>query len=370
MKVCPKCAQSFADGFRYCPKDAHELVKYDLRARIQRPRELQFLVKNNSLFARLRDEITDAANEIKRNPGGYINSMLRGEGSTRRRRRLLQAGLATALITYTSIILLVILVGLSKAPITGTKADPLHPDDDLRGPVRLLLENVKPAETAKAGRGLLGGSLKQPRRAGGGGGANDNAPVSKGKMPTPTFAPQINLPEVPKSTRPILVVPETVVVDPIFMHKLKGPTGTEDGQLEAPSRGDRGGTGVGEGTGPGFKNGNRGNFGNGPNKIGGGDPNGPDSGGALPYGKPTLLYTEKARYTEEARRNKIQGTVVLSVVFGADGLIHDIRTIHGLPDGLTETAIEAAKRIRFQPAVRSGKPVSVRTNLEFNFALF
>ncbi|MBO0799104.1 MAG: energy transducer TonB [Blastocatellia bacterium] len=327
-------------------------------------------MKNKSLFARLRDEITDAVHEMKRNPQNYLASLLCGEGSSRRRRRLLQAGLATAMITYGSIILFVIIVGLLKAPMTGTKANPLHPDDDLRGPVRLLLENVKPDETAKAGRGLLGGSLKQPRRATGGGGANDNAPVSRGKMPIASVAPQITLPDVPKSTRPILIVPETVVVDPIFTRKLKGPTGVEDGQLEPPSRGDHGGTGVGEGNGPGYNLGKDGNLGDGTNKIGGGYPNGSGFGGGVPYGKPTLLYTEKARYTEEARRNRIQGTVVLSVVFGADGLIHDIRTIQGLPDGLTETAIEAAKRIRFQPAVRSGKPVSVRTNLEFNFALF
>jgi periplasmic protein TonB len=60
----------------------------------------------------------------------------------------------------------------------------------------------------------------------------------------------------------------------------------------------------------------------------------------------------------------------LSVVFGADGRLHDIRTVQGLPYGLTENAIEAAKKIRFQPAIRDGKPVSVRTVLEFNFALY
>jgi TonB family protein len=83
--------------------------------------------------------------------------------------------------------------------------------------------------------------------------------------------------------------------------------------------------------------------------------------------RPTKIYMEKAKYTEEARRNKVRGTVVLNVVFTADGRISDIRVVSGLPYGLTEKAIEAAQNIRFQPAVQNGTPVSVRGNLEFKF---
>jgi TonB family protein len=85
--------------------------------------------------------------------------------------------------------------------------------------------------------------------------------------------------------------------------------------------------------------------------------------------KPTILYREKAKYTEEARRTGAHGTVVLNVVFRTDGAITNIRVIRGLPDGLTEKAIEAARKIRFQPAVRNGTPVSVRGVLEFTFTL-
>lgn len=86
--------------------------------------------------------------------------------------------------------------------------------------------------------------------------------------------------------------------------------------------------------------------------------------------RPTILYREKARYTEEARQNKIQGTVILSVVYGVSGRISDIRVVRGLPNGLTVTAIDAAKKIRFRPAMRDGQPVSVRGNVEFNFSLY
>ncbi|MBO0861838.1 MAG: energy transducer TonB [Chloracidobacterium sp.] len=85
--------------------------------------------------------------------------------------------------------------------------------------------------------------------------------------------------------------------------------------------------------------------------------------------KPTILYRERAQYTEEARQKGVEGTVVLSVVFNANGSINEISVIRGLPYGLTEKAIEGAKKIRFQPAVLNGQPVSVRGSLEFTFSL-
>jgi TonB family protein len=84
---------------------------------------------------------------------------------------------------------------------------------------------------------------------------------------------------------------------------------------------------------------------------------------------PTLLYKEKAKYTDEARRNGVQGIVVLNVIFAADGTITSIKVMRGLPDGLNEKAIEAAKKIRFRPAIKNGQPVSVRGNLHFSFNL-
>ena len=86
--------------------------------------------------------------------------------------------------------------------------------------------------------------------------------------------------------------------------------------------------------------------------------------------RPTILYKEKAKYTEEARQQKVQGIVVLLATFYANGQLGEIRVIRGLPNGLTEEAIQAAMRIRFQPAHENGVPVTVRAQLEFNFALY
>jgi TonB family protein len=85
--------------------------------------------------------------------------------------------------------------------------------------------------------------------------------------------------------------------------------------------------------------------------------------------RPTILYREKAKYTQEAIDNKVEGTVVLSVVFSANGQIGAVRVIRGLPHGLTQKAIEAASKIRFEPAIKNGQPVNVRGMLEYTFKL-
>jgi tetratricopeptide (TPR) repeat protein len=86
--------------------------------------------------------------------------------------------------------------------------------------------------------------------------------------------------------------------------------------------------------------------------------------------RPILLYHEKAKYTSMAHDNNIQGIVVLSVVFGANEKIGGVRIIQDLPYGLTYQALMALQKIKFKPAMRDGKPVSVRGNLEFSFNLY
>jgi TonB family protein len=86
--------------------------------------------------------------------------------------------------------------------------------------------------------------------------------------------------------------------------------------------------------------------------------------------KPTILYKEKPKYTEDARRIGIQGTIVLNVVFFADGSLGSVRVVRGLPYGLTAQAIIATEKIRFQPAQKDGRDIAVGGNLEFNFNLY
>jgi TonB family protein len=86
--------------------------------------------------------------------------------------------------------------------------------------------------------------------------------------------------------------------------------------------------------------------------------------------RPTILYREKADYTEDARRAGVQGTVILMVVFADEGVVKHILVLQGLSHGLTGQAIAAARKIRFTPAIKNGKPTSVNGLLEFYFNLY
>ena len=83
--------------------------------------------------------------------------------------------------------------------------------------------------------------------------------------------------------------------------------------------------------------------------------------------KPRLLAKPEPTYTEDARRNQISGVVILKVVFSATGEVTNIRVVSGLPHGLTEQSISAAKKIKFIPATKDGKPASMWMQLEYNF---
>ncbi len=224
----------------------------------------------------------------------------------------------------------------------------------------------------------LGGSKREPQKAsgGGGGGRQEPTPPSKGVPPQMALTPQIIPPdpEPPKIKNPSLVVASTIYGDPKALPPMKGPIGDPGGIPAPPSSGPGSGAGIGRGAGTGVGGGQGGGAGPGRGgNIGGGDM-GIGGGGSVEQMtgslKPTILYREKAKYTEEARQNKVQGSVILQVVFHANATITDVKVIRGLPDGLTEKAIEAARKIRFQPAVRGGSPVSVRGTLDFSFNLY
>jgi TonB family protein len=75
------------------------------------------------------------------------------------------------------------------------------------------------------------------------------------------------------------------------------------------------------------------------------------------------------KYTKEARKHKISGTVVLRCVFASNGQVTHIQVVHALSYGLTDRATEAAQGIKFEPAMKDGKPVSMWIQLEYNFNL-
>lgn len=86
--------------------------------------------------------------------------------------------------------------------------------------------------------------------------------------------------------------------------------------------------------------------------------------------RPTILSREKATYTEEARRRGVQGVIVIMVIFSAGGTLKHPLVLKSLGYGLDESTLRAVSKIRFTPATRDGKPISVIGNLEFSFNLY
>ena len=85
--------------------------------------------------------------------------------------------------------------------------------------------------------------------------------------------------------------------------------------------------------------------------------------------KPQIIYKEKAKYTEAARLIRVQGTLLISAVFTADGHVTDVHVIRGLPAGLDNEAIKAVSETVFLPALKDGKPVSFTMSITYSFNL-
>jgi len=85
---------------------------------------------------------------------------------------------------------------------------------------------------------------------------------------------------------------------------------------------------------------------------------------------PRIIFKPEPRYTEEARRNSVTGTVVLHALFAETGQITRISVVKGLPYGLTERAIAATRLIQFEPAELDGKKVAYLMEFVYNFDLY
>lgn len=202
---------------------------------------------------------------------------------------------------------------------------------------------------------------------GGGGGDHDKLQASKGNLPR-LSAQQITPPMVViRNVNPKLAVEATVVAPP----QIPLPTGGQLGDplagvLGPPSNGAGSGGGIGSGSGGGVGSGRGAGVGPG---YGGGI-----GGGAYRVGggvsAPRPIYSPDPEYSEEARKAKYQGIVVLWVVVGPDGRPHDIRVQRALGMGLDEKAIEAVRKWKFEPAMKGTTPVAVQINVEVNFRLY
>jgi TonB family protein len=83
-----------------------------------------------------------------------------------------------------------------------------------------------------------------------------------------------------------------------------------------------------------------------------------------------ILDRPEPSYSEEARKAGVHGMVMLRAIFATDGTVQNIIVLRALPHGLTESAIKAARRIKFVPATKDGRPVSQFIQIEYNFNLY
>lgn len=86
--------------------------------------------------------------------------------------------------------------------------------------------------------------------------------------------------------------------------------------------------------------------------------------------KAQILRRPEPSYTERARQSQTRGAVLLRMVLSSDGVVRHIVAVRRLPDGLTEQAIAAARKIRFTPATKDGRPVSQYVTIEYNFNIY
>lgn len=208
--------------------------------------------------------------------------------------------------------------------------------------------------------------LTAPAGGGGGGGAHEIVPPTKGKLPT--FAKtQIVPPQILKVDHPKLPVPPTIVMPKMKLPDTNLPNlGIPQASQVTLSAGNGGGSGIGTGHGGGLGIGSGGGLGPG---------SGGDTGGGVAHpgggiSSPRLIHYIDPEFSDEARRQKYQGVVVLSIIVDRQGNPQDIRVVRALGMGLDQKAVEAVRQYKFKPAMENGRPVPVEINIEVNFQLF
>ena len=202
------------------------------------------------------------------------------------------------------------------------------------------------------------------------GGAKEKIQAPKGKAPKLDMEQQITPPAiVVKNDSPKLPVEASVMVpkdvklpnsnlptigDPVA--KVAGPSSNGGGAGGGIGEGGNGGIGVG--TGHGVGPGVGGGYGGGPLKVGGG------------VSAPRPIDTPDPEYSEEARKAKYQGVVLLWLIVDQNGNPKQIKVERPLGMGLDQKAIEAVRKWKFAPAEKDGRPVAVQINVEVNFKLY
>ena len=210
--------------------------------------------------------------------------------------------------------------------------------------------------------------LQVPGPGGGGGGGGNRNPsppsraenIGRDRITLPV-APPVRAAIAPTDT----ISSQRVTLDAIPLasgvaYRMGTPSAAPSAASQGPGTGggvgDGSGTGIGPGNGPGVGPGSGGGF--------GGEVYRPGNGVTAP----TLRSQVRPNYTPEAMQRKTQGTVVLELTVGSDGVPYNLRVVRSLdPGGLDAEATRAAKQWRFNPGRLGDTPVDVVVILVIDF---
>ena len=338
-KSCVNCRQNYSEKFVYCPNCSKVLT---------------------------------VGNQTNNNNFDYAVTLVENKKSQTSQLLMLGAFLFVSGLTVTSLV----------ASIYNTKAFVASLEDDLNKIAFVYPDQETTLEPEPISE------IPKKKGGGGNGGNDDLNPVSKGDLAdqseNPLMSPSVSMSKVTNPDIPVQMQTKGIVKrsptnqygnpDSAFDVQSDG-IGLNGGQGNGRDRGQ--GTGKGPGTGPGSGT-DIGINGNGP----GGrrpvvdkddetekPPPIPKNVSVVSVGL-NIILKPKATYTDAARENGVQGTVILRVTFNANGSIGSVVALSGLPHGLTEQAIAAAKNIKFEPAKKNGVPQTISRQIAYSFILY
>jgi TonB family protein len=201
----------------------------------------------------------------------------------------------------------------------------------------------------------------RPSNGGNGAGSHDLIDPTQGRIPpfavtpiAPPLVPLIQQPKLQEESTVNIRLPEDNSMPNIGVH---------NSTVTLVSNGPGGPNGIGTG--------NNGSYGpgNGPGR-GPGNGNSIYDPGQAGVVVPALIFAPEAEFSDDARRNKYQGTCMLSVIVDAHGNPQNVHVIRSLGMGLDEEALRAVRRYRFKPGTKDGKPVPVLISVAVDFRLF
>lgn len=322
-------------------------------------------IEQETMGQRFIKVATESYQDFKTNPKQFFRNFFAKDPNLSKQRQYIKVGLAGAMFCW--LLMIVIYIGIYFY-------SPAQEVVEITQSQKLIMyvalpPTVKPKPVMAKANNKSGG--------GGGGGNHSMTPPSKGKLPkaifeNPIVSPSTKPPEIKNPSLPVL---PTIKVQPELIEAQNKnlsfgiPNATNDLASGGPGSGggigtNRGGAvggGIGYGYGPGIGD----NTGGGPSRIG----DNKVYNASKSIVNPVITYKQKPKYTTEAQRDKIQGSVILSAILSKDGTISELKVVRGLGYGLDEEAIKAAYKIKFVPGKKNDQPINVRVSLEFVFQL-